>query len=842
MHGIIFMEGDMLDTIKAKLRITKLSNDERAEFIREMNFTNFKRFRIFTIVLIPIFIILVVLDLMRREQGLWDVPGHLLLFYVHAITLALFLLLAISFFLRPPGSAGGVTLRHRATGVSLLTVIIVSQMLTTFADLQIRGQATVYAVFAFGIGAVVLLRNAGSLAIYAACLFLFVAGTGRYVDDPAKAYGLYLNGTILTVIAWVLSRVVYSGYRQNFIHEKKIRRQNEDMRAMADTIHLSERRLADIIDFLPIATFVIDRGGKITAWNRALEQMTGAKAVDMIGKGNYEYSLPFYGKRRPILVDRVFSSEEELRTRYSHVRREGNILEAESYIPKLDNILLGFASPLYDEDGTIIGAIESIRDITRIRQVEVELKEAKEAAVAASRSKSAFLANMSHEIRTPMNAILGFAQLMQRDPALTPQLQEQLAVINRSGEHLLSLINDILEMSKIEAGRSAFAPKTFDLHGLLDELEAMFRVRCAAKKLSLLFERIGEVPRWVVTDESKLRQVLINLVGNAVKFTDEGGIALRTGVRRGEGKVELMFEVEDTGPGLSEEEIDQLFQAFEQAGAGRRSGGTGLGLALSRGFVQLMGGALTLTSTVGKGSIFRFTIPVRPGKEEDAGLREAKRRVLRVKPGGEDIRILIADDRETNRQLLTQLLAKVGFRTREAVNGEEAVAAFREWNPQVILMDMTMPVMDGYEATRIIKSDPSGMGTAVIAVTASAFDDDRQRVLAAGADGYLAKPFKEADLFEIIRGLTGVEYQYDEGEGTVPEQPVTEDAMTLLREAVAGLPPDLVHSLLEATLSADIGLLNELIDQVSHGNARAAQMMREMAAHYRYEELFSLLS
>jgi CheY-like chemotaxis protein len=493
------------------------------------------------------------------------------------------------------------------------------------------------------------------------------------------------------------------------------------------------------------------------------------------------------------------------------------------------------AYPMTDSQGAIIGFWGTVRDISTMKAM-------KDAAEEANRAKSLFLANMSHEIRTPMNAILGFAQLMCRDTALSTQSLERLDIINRSGEHLLALINDILEMSKIEAGRVVFSPCTFDLHRLLEDIEMMFRVRTDAKGLGLLVERTAEVPRWVNTDEGKLRQVLINLIGNAVKFTEEGGVALRIGVRDGEkDEKDLLFEVEDTGPGIAEGEKGRLFQAFEQTSTGIRSGGTGLGLALSQGFVTIMGGAMTVDSTVGKGSIFRFTVQFSEGKTDEVGhRREEKRRVRRLKPGGGEIRILIADDRETNRQLLTQTLATVGFRTREVVNGAEAVAAWREWKPQVILMDMSMPVMDGYQATRLIKAEPSSAETAIVAVTASAFGEDRQRVLAAGADDYLAKPFKAGELLEIIRRLTGAEYLLDEDDGTVTG--AAAGTTETLREALASLPPDLVSSLREATTSADIDLVNSLLDRVAEANPSAAQMARVMVANYRYEELLDLLS
>lgn len=382
------------------------------------------------------------------------------------------------------------------------------------------------------------------------------------------------------------------------------------------------------------------------------------------------------------------------------------ILELEEYHKNGSTVFLeNTMTFLRDASGDPVGILCVAADITERKRTEAALQASKDAADAANQSKSIFLANMSHEIRTPMNAILGFAQLMQRDPKLSQQSREHLDIINRSGEHLLALINDILEMSKIEAGRAIFVPSTFDLHSLLNDLEMMFRVRTDAKKLRFLSEKVGDVPRWIITDEGKLRQVLINILGNAVKFTDEGGIALRIRAKTGKGdSVDLQFEVEDTGPGMAEEEIGRLFQAFEQTGAGIKSGGTGLGLALSRGFIQIMGGSISVASTISKGTIFQFEIPVREGKEEQTPPKEAKRRVLSLRPGQSEIRVLIADDRETNRRLLSQLLEAVGFPTREVVNGAEAIRMVHEWKPKVVLMDMTMPVMDGYEATQTIKA------------------------------------------------------------------------------------------------------------------------------------------
>jgi two-component system sensor histidine kinase/response regulator len=316
---------------------------------------------------------------------------------------------------------------------------------------------------------------------------------------------------------------------------------------------------------------------------------------------------------------------------------------------------------------------------------------------------------MSHELRTPLNAILGFSQLMAHDPGLTTEQQEYLETIGRSGEHLLGLINDVLELSKIDAGGVTLQEESFDLHRLLDGLEEMFRLRAADKRLMLVFDRAPDVPQYVRTDQGKLRQVLMNLLGNAVKFTQEGGITLRVGkgpmgYSPRAGSVLLHFEVEDTGPGIAPEELDAVFDAFAQTASGQASKeGTGLGLPISLQFVKLMGGDLTVSSDgmPGQGSLFKFDVQIELVDAADVPTSQPARRVIGLEPDqraadGGPYRLLIAEDREASRMLLTKLLEPLGFEVREAVNGQEALEIWEQWEPHLIWMDMRMPVIDGH--------------------------------------------------------------------------------------------------------------------------------------------------
>jgi signal transduction histidine kinase/DNA-binding response OmpR family regulator len=475
----------------------------------------------------------------------------------------------------------------------------------------------------------------------------------------------------------------------------------------------------------------------------------------------------------------------------------------------------------------------------RVQERTSDLEVARDRAEAANRAKSAFLASMSHEIRTPLSAILGFAQLAQRDPTATPSVRERLDIIARSGEHLLSLINDLLDMSKIEAGRTTLSAEPFDLHALLGDLEAMFTPRAQGKGLALRMHRDAGVPQHVVADAGKLRQVLINLLGNAVKYTERGHIEVRvTAEAVDDGRIRLSCEVADTGPGIAASELESIFEPFEQSTVGRGAhGGTGLGLTISRQFVRLMGGELTADSRLGEGSVFGFEVLVAPAGEP--AVAAALGEVVAMAPGHEAVRLLNVDDEEINRLLVTELLAPLGFELRDAAGGTEAVALWEEWQPRAILLDLAMPDVDGFEVLRRIRAAETDRHTVIIALTASGFNEDRQAVLAAGADDYVRKPFRGPELLSTLGRHLGLTFVYADAEPP-PAPPPAED-QPLTAPALAVLPTELREQLRQAAVSGRRERLLALLAEAAARHEALATRLIALVEAYDYAALTSLL-
>ncbi|MBT6615804.1 MAG: response regulator [Deltaproteobacteria bacterium] len=494
----------------------------------------------------------------------------------------------------------------------------------------------------------------------------------------------------------------------------------------------------------------------------------------------------------------------------------------------------------------LLKAHDELEDRVKLRtqQLEnqtLELRNAKEAAETANKAKSAFLSNMSHELRTPLNAILGFSQLMERDSTISPSQKESTAIINRSGGHLLGLINDILDMSKIEAGHISLNQQAFDFERTLQNVVEMIRIRAEMKGLVLELKASSSLPKIVKTDERKLRQVLINLLGNAVKFTKEGGIVLKVDFEVKKSVPHLFFEIADTGVGISDDQFKTLFEPFTQVETlSHTKEGTGLGLAISRQYVRLLGGDISMESHPGQGSVFGFDFPVELSQESEQPLKD-ERSVIGLADDQPKYRILVVEDVEENRLLLRKMLHMAGFEMREAANGQQAIEQFQQWQPNFIWMDIRMPVMDGFQATQTIRSLSSGDAVKIVALTASVFEGDREQLFACGCDDYVLKPFKDIQIYNMMAKHLGVSYRYQDSDSQHAKLKLPITTHSLKPENLAALPANLLLKLEQALIHIDIEDINSAIEEIGSYNPTTAKSLKAIAQDYKHETIWQLI-
>ncbi|MBF2007638.1 MAG: response regulator [Chlorogloeopsis fritschii C42_A2020_084] len=710
----------------------------------------------------------------------------------------------------------------------------------------------------------------------------------------------------------------------------KLKAKNAELKILNKTLSQSESRLAQFVEAMPIGVMLAEANGRISYKNTISKQVFEQAVIHLatIEEITKVYQVYLAG------TDQLYPSD-----RLPAVRalQGENVTVDDIEIRYPDKIIYLEASgkAIYDESGNIVFVIATFVDISQRKQTQKLLaeynrtlkihvkkrtsellkvikqlqssqkeliksqeiaKQGQKAAEQANQAKSEFLANMSHELRTPLNAILGFTQMMSLDKTLTVENKQNLAIVNSAGEHLLHLINDILEVSKIEAGKTTLNLSSFDLILLLENIKQTLGLRAAAKGLKLVFEYAPNLPRFIKTDSHKLRQVLLNLLGNAIKFTDIGSVTLR--VRRGirkeaeeqrskeksqdaerlpervrrqppkalllqrrlrtsEGAEEqypipdiqsLIFEVTDTGSGISPDEIHLLFKPFGQTENGRKSQqGTGLGLAISQNYVQLMGGKIGVNSKVGVGSTFTFNIQINISDCSEIVTNKFQHQIIGLAGTQGEYRILIVDDHQESRLFLVKLLSSIGYSIKEATNGAEAISVCESWQPHLILMDMQMPVMDGYEAIRRIRAketeDTSRTRTIIIALTATAFKEERQKMLSANCDDFISKPFSLEVLLEKLSEYLGVKYTAkftNQNTEAIANQIQPTLTSTEVITQLLQFSPQWIAQLHHAAASCSDELILDLLKQIPQDKAQLVQIFSDLANNYQFEKIMEL--
>ena len=565
----------------------------------------------------------------------------------------------------------------------------------------------------------------------------------------------------LIVLVYLISKfirrqvnVIEEARSAEFASNQITQRLLAEQKHSADAIAKLHRDKQLILDSAGEGIYGIDSEGNATFVNPAGAKMLGYAVEELVG-------LPTHATVHHTRPDGTPYPKEEC-PMYAAFH-DGNVHQIETDVLwRKDGTSLPVqytSTPIWEND-KVAGVVVTFQDITERKQSETAMEEAKLTAEKANRAKSDFLANMSHELRTPLNGILGYCQILMRDPNLTEKHKRGVEVIQSCGNHLLTLINDILDLSKIEAQKLEIHPVEFNLPDCLQQIVHIIQIRADQKSLGFVYEKPDDLPTVVNGDEKFLRQVLLNLLTNAVKYTETGEVTFKVFHDEGsQGEGRIHFQVQDTGSGIPADKLDVIFLPFHQLTEhSRQQEGTGLGLAITKKLIALMGGTLEVSSTVGKGSTFRFYLAFLPVQKGVLEAPQLDRQIVGFK--GPPKRILVVDDKFENRAILTGLLAPLGFEVSEAANGREGLARAREQRPDLIVIDLVMPNMDGLETTRRIRQLTELRDIPIVASSASAFGENRQDAINAGCTDFLPKPIKAEDLFEHLRVLLNLEWEY----------------------------------------------------------------------------------
>jgi PAS domain S-box-containing protein len=638
----------------------------------------------------------------------------------------------------------------------------------------------------------------------------------------------------------------------------------QEQKQMENRLRESEERFRQVAETVGDFIWEVDTTGLYRYTSPSVEKILGYTPGELIGKMHfYDLFAPEVREELKTTAFNVFATKQGFRDFPNpSISKEGKVVHLETS-----------GVPVVDETGNLMGYRGADTDVTERRRAEeelwryqehleelvrertAELVMARDEAEGANRAKSTFLANMSHELRTPLNSILGIAQLMERDAGFPFQHRDTLKILSRSGAYLLELINDVLEMSKIEAGKTTLDATSFDPRSFLGDLEEMTRLRADQKGLKLFFEYESPLPQYIETDVRKLRQILINLLGNAIKYTEKGRVTLRIALKEGgdrppEAKAgsaaRLEFEIEDTGIGIAPEDRQRIFEPFVQVNPGRAAReGTGLGLTLSRMFVEQLGGEIIIRSQVGRGSTFAFDIPVKLVEGITIHTEKAVRQVLGLMPGQPSYRVLVVDDSVENRFTLRRLLEQCGFTVLETGGGQEAVDLFESGQPNLIWMDLRMPGMDGYEAARAIREAESGrrneegkeVHTPIIALTAHVLGD-KESFSPGVFDDLVYKPFRETEIFGKLEKHLGVQFVYQPSvESVAGADKGREKEVTPADLAV--LPVEWLREFFQVLRRGRSAQLIKLINRISPEQADLAETLAELVRVYRFDHLIA---